>query len=1325
MNASILRGRDRMTEKWLLCALAALCAAVYLACFAQSLRWIGKTFPGFLLMDNRVVPAAGLPYWEGLRAGPLFLRELVSVDGRPATSAHAFSQRISAAQPGQVLTYTFRNATELFSLSIPAARFSAKDFSLLFGFYFLNGLAFLLSGFVVRAVRPNQQASLAMLAVGLSAGLWATTACDLYGPYRFWRLHAFFECFMPGAIFHLCLVFPETAETIRRRPALITVPYWAALVLAFFYQLFLYHPDRYVTAHNLATLYFGLALVFFLFRVTRSYLKTESLLTKQRTKVLFLGSFVALLLPAVILLAAAFAEQDVSITQIGFLTILWPVALGYAILKHDLFEIDALIKRSIYYISVTATILSLYLAVLLVFDRSLRGHEISRSPYFPLFFCLFILLVFNPLRARVQSFVDRVFFRIRYDYRATVEEVSRALTSLLNIDEIVRSLLSTLTETMTIHKGLIALRLGEDRPTWSLYPGERSCSPPAAPQALFENEPALIGALETYRRPFTRYDLEEGIVLPSHRDRLLAFMTDTDLLMVLPILFRSRLIGLMGIGRRKSGQAYSRADLELLETLANQSAVALANATSYRELQDLNQNLEALVRQRTQELEASKTELESSYEKLKELDQLKSQFFSNVGHELRTPLTLSLAPLESMLQGEMGRLDPTQSGILRTIHRNALKLLRLVNNLLDFSKIEAGRLTLNIGSYALVPFLNQLVEPFRLAAMKKNISFSFPDAEGDRSGLLLYFDPDRMEKVFANLFSNALKFTPPGGKIELAVYETEETVEVSVADTGAGIPPADLPRIFERFYQAASKGARRVPGTGIGLSLVKEFTELHGGSVAVRSLLGRGTVFTVRLRKGREHLPDESIHETPAERSGLLSDTGARVELCDLDSPDELPSLPPDAAAPAGLPADAPGLLIVEDNPEMRRFLRMLLERHYRVREAGDGQEGLDLALAEHPDLILSDVNMPRMNGFELCRSLKQHPDLRSVPFILLTSQTEVQHRIEGFEAGADEYVGKPFNTRELMARVRSLLDLRRAHRDLRAAHEDLKQAHEELQQTEAQLVHSEKMASLGQLVAGVAHELNNPISFIYGNMRVLEDYLESIRKVLDAYRSCSRESGAARELEAFWRESDMDFVLSDLASLIEGCREGATRTKQIVQDLRTFSRLDEAERQTADLNEGIRSTLNLLGSRLKGRIRVHLDLGDLPPVECYAGQINQVFMNLLANAEQAISGSGDIWIRSRCLPSGEVECRIRDSGPGIPADILHKIFDPFFTTKPVGSGTGLGLSISYGIARRHGGRITAESEPGQGAVFTLLIPVAPFKAREGAVDAERPDLIR
>jgi signal transduction histidine kinase/ligand-binding sensor domain-containing protein len=272
---------------------------------------------------------------------------------------------------------------------------------------------------------------------------------------------------------------------------------------------------------------------------------------------------------------------------------------------------------------------------------------------------------------------------------------------------------------------------------------------------------------------------------------------------------------------------------------------------------------------------------------------------------------------------------------------------------------------------------------------------------------------------------------------------------------------------------------------------------------------------------------------------------------------------------------------------------------------------------------------------------------------------------------------------------------------ELVRSYAELEKALEELKQTQSQLVHSEKMAALGTMVAGVAHEINNPVNFIHANLPSLQEYVDGMKSLIEAFD----EGKPKDELEELKEEIDYEFLLEDLDELIRGCKTGTERIRQIVLDLRNFSRKDEAEIKPVDLHEGIDSSLTIVGNMLKGRIQVHKDYGPIPKVPCNAGQINQVVLNLLKNAADAIAEQGQIWIRTR--QDGEaVEISVRDSGSGIPPEVLKKIFDPFFTTKPVGKGTGLGLSVSMQIVERHGGRLWAENQPGGGATFFIRLPL-------------------
>jgi signal transduction histidine kinase len=277
----------------------------------------------------------------------------------------------------------------------------------------------------------------------------------------------------------------------------------------------------------------------------------------------------------------------------------------------------------------------------------------------------------------------------------------------------------------------------------------------------------------------------------------------------------------------------------------------------------------------------------------------------------------------------------------------------------------------------------------------------------------------------------------------------------------------------------------------------------------------------------------------------------------------------------------------------------------------------------------------------------------------------------------------------------------------LAAANEELRAAYRELQQTQMQLIQREKMASVGQLVAGVAHELNNPIGFVSSNVATLEDFVARMRGMLDTYRDVALSDADRVRVQGRWEELKIDYALRYLDAMIQGIREGAERARKIVRDLRVFARTGDDVFQAVDLHEELESSLTLLNHLLKDRIRVQRKFGALPSVECVRSQIDQVFLNLLANAAQAITGEGEITVETR-QEDGAAVVTISDTGPGIPPDVMGRIFDPFFTTKPVGEGTGLGLSISYEIVKKHHGEITATSPPGGGAVFTVSLPLAP-----------------
>src|SRR5579862_8850869 len=414
---------------------------------------------------------------------------------------------------------------------------------------------------------------------------------------------------------------------------------------------------------------------------------------------------------------------------------------------------------------------------------------------------------------------------------------------------------------------------------------------------------------------------------------------------------------------------------------------------------------------------------------LAEVDRAKTMFFSNVSHEFRTPLTLMLGPLEDML-AESAELVPKQRERLDIAHRNSLRLLKLVNTLLDFSRIEAGRLQASYAPTNLGKLTSDLASVFRSAIERAGIRFTI-DCESVRDPV--YVDTEMWEKIVFNLLSNAFKFTF-NGEIAISLRKRDENVELVVRDSGIGIPPAELPHLFERFYRVKGAQGRTFEGSGIGLALVQELAKLHSGTVTVESDLNHGSTFAVSIPLGKDHLPADRINATRDLASTSLNAEPFLEEAFHWLPDSQLNSHEfaiPSTEAKTSVATVAPGtpkkharILLADDNADMREYVERLLGKEYEVVAVGDGEAALESARAQKPDLIISDVMMPKVDGFGVVRRLRAEDSLKSVPVILLSARAGEESRIEGLQFGADDYLVKPFSARELLARVHSHLAL-------------------------------------------------------------------------------------------------------------------------------------------------------------------------------------------------------------------------------------------------------------------------------------------------------------
>jgi signal transduction histidine kinase len=654
-------------------------------------------------------------------------------------------------------------------------------------------------------------------------------------------------------------------------------------------------------------------------------------------------------------------------------------------------------------------------------------------------------------------------------------------------------------------------------------------------------------------------------------------------------------------------------------------------------------------------------------EALAAIDRAKTAFFSNVSHEFRTPLTLMLAPLEDELGEREAPLPPARRERLEAAHRNSLRLLKLVNTLLDFARIEAGRTQAAFEPIDLASASAELASTFRSAVERVGLALLI---DGPPLSSPVYVDREMWEKILLNLLSNAFKHTFEGS-IAVRVREEGDRVAVIVEDTGVGIPEAELPRVFERFHRVKEVKSRSHEGTGIGLALVRELVHLHGGEVDVESRLGAGTKFTVRLPLGSAHLPPDRVrapnegenHATTASAAAYVQealqwipDSAAGGALAGSNAP----SLggPPGAGAGAEAGGKRARIVWADDNADMREYVRRLLAERYDVMSFSNGADALASIRENPPDLVLTDVMMPQLDGFGLLHALREDLKTRTLPVLLLSARAGEESALEGLDAGADDYLVKPFSARELLVRVRTHLDLATLRREWAT---ELERANREL----------------AAFSYSVSHDLRAPLRAIDGFSRaILEEYHD---KLDDRGRH-----------------------------YLHRVRVGSQRMGALIDDLLKLSRIGRSELRRAPmlLDPIARDIVAELQKREPER-RVTVDIAD--GLDAYGDSrlLAVALENLLGNAwkftskrEQAVVAFG------RENVGGEARFFVRDNGAGFAMADAGKLFQPFYRLHKSSEfdGTGIGLATVARIVSRHGGRIWAEAKSGEGATFYFTL---------------------
>ncbi|MBX3065426.1 MAG: response regulator [Anaerolineae bacterium] len=679
-----------------------------------------------------------------------------------------------------------------------------------------------------------------------------------------------------------------------------------------------------------------------------------------------------------------------------------------------------------------------------------------------------------------------------------------------------------------------------------------------------------------------------------------------------------------------------------------------------QELQETNRQLRTL----NEEVGRRELEITQLYDRLFQLDQLKTQLFANVSHELRTPLSLILGLTEKMLAGDSGSITGQQHRDLEGVDRNARILLKHVNDLLDVAKLESGKMSANYADTDVAHLVRHTAGHFTSMALEHSINYSIdvPDK------LDAQIDPDKIQRVLMNLLSNAFKFTPASGtvsctmRVESAPDQHDPQLHLTIADSGPGIPAELRANVFERFFQVEGTSSRRFGGTGLGLAIAKDFVELHGGAISIGEAAEGGALITITLPL---HAPTGSTVRSATEPTQYSKEFARTVSSSDIVAADEEAV----GSQPAA-DASAPLVLVVEDHAEMSRHIQDTLARDYRTVSAVNGPEGLRKALELRPDLIMSDMMMPGGSGDSMVTEIRSHAELSDVPILMLTAKADDESRIRLLRQGAQDYLLKPFAAEELRARVHNLVALKRAREQLVERNDHLSRINAELDAVNQEL---------DAFSYSVSHDLRAPLRAIDGFAALLgEDLGENLPEEAEFDLKRIRHNVA-----------NMQTMINELLALARLGRQSLSKT--------TVS--------TADL---VRDSLQDLQGEIKGR-QVDIRIGELPTTEADAVLLKQVFVNLISNALKYSRKREPAIIEIGTQPASKnnpVTYFVRDNGAGFDMQYADKLFGVFQRLHRAEEfeGTGVGLAIVRRIITRHGGRIWVEAAVDQGAAFFFTL---------------------
>lgn len=792
--------------------------------FVDAKNWVGTRFPGFLIYSNLMVAEEALSDWTGAQHGLKAFDQITEVNGQKVYSSQEVYD-IALHEPlNQPIDYTVIRGGGFLKISIPTMDFTLGDLFLLFGPTALIGAVFFLIGLVVYYLKPNLVRSKVFFLFCYCISIWFISLIDSHTTY-FVDVESKVWIFVPAFFILLALTIPSENRLFKRRSSFIKFVAFSVSILLFIIQLIYYN------SHNVwgklsksVWVYLLISTLFLITSLLITYLKPTSRLDKQRAQIILLGALLGFVIPALGAVTAVLFHLS-NITYMSIPVIIFPLSIGYAIAKHKLFDIDVIIRKTLVYGTLTAVMVGVFALMVMLFNIAFFNYGDWKNPAFFALTSVLLVAVLNPVKSRIQNIIDLTFFRRKYDYRNTIEEISYAMTSLLNLNEIIDRLLNTVEQTM-FSSPVYVILFDRDSELYRVCKAGGSCD--SLDGVTVEEDSVLIQLLYKYRREIFIEDVfaDEKFIL--RKDELIKVFEHLNAALFIPMFFKEQLIGVLSVGEKKSGLLYTSEDMKLLKILTNQSAIAIENAIAFKLVEDYVNKLEdankELIETQTQLIRAAKMSAIG-------------QLAAGIAHEIRNPLNIiegSRYYLAQMIKGE----DSSVMGeYLEYIKHEVQRTNRLIDTLLQLSKSDPPNFEEIDVKYILENSFILMRKQFSDNNIKlvKNLSCNLPNIVGD---------PNQIWQVFVNIIINSIQALPNGGEIRIDAglcKESSDNIYISFTDTGMGISKESLQHIFNPFFTTKNSG------TGLGLSICNRIVDEHQGRILVSSEEGKGSTFIVEF----------------------------------------------------------------------------------------------------------------------------------------------------------------------------------------------------------------------------------------------------------------------------------------------------------------------------------------------------------------------------------------------------------------------------------------------------------------------------------------------